>query len=100
MGSDMPGLEIQKAILQNWFKIRSNFGCVIVMIWGFMSWFGVSEMTHVEGRINSGQLIELFCTCLVPTVEEVANKLFSNARNNNIFRQDNDPKHTSRAVKN
>ena len=70
------------------------------MIWGCMSWFGAGGMSRVVGRMNSEQLIGILNTCLVPTVDEIASKLFSNTRNNVIFQQDNDPKHTSRATKN
>ena len=71
-----------------------------MMIWGCISWLCAGEMSPVVGRMNSEQLIGILSTCLVPTVEEVANKLFSNDRNHVLFQQDNDPKHTSRVTKN
>lgn len=77
-----------------------KFGGGSVMIWGCMSWFGAGGMSRVVGRMNSEQLIGILNTCLVPTVDEIASKLFSNARNNVVLQQDNDPKHTSRATKN
>ncbi|KAI1006966.1 hypothetical protein K3495_g1256 [Podosphaera aphanis] len=77
-----------------------KFGGDGVMIWGWMSWFGAGGMSRVVGRMNSEQLIGFLNTFLVPTVDEIASKLFFNARNNVVFQQDNDAKHTSRATKN
>ena len=77
-----------------------KFGGGSVMIWGCMSWLGAGGMSPVVGRMNSEQLIGILNTSLVPTVEEVANKLFSNDRNHVLFQQDNDAKHTSGVTKN
>ena len=77
-----------------------KFGGGSIMIWGCMSWFGTGGLNQVVGRMNSDQLISILSTCLVPTVDEVASKLQLNARNDVIFQQDNDPKHTSAATKN
>ncbi|KAI1002514.1 hypothetical protein K3495_g5689 [Podosphaera aphanis] len=77
-----------------------KFGGGSVMIRGCMSWFGADGMSRVVGRMNSEQLIGILTTCLAPTVDEIASKLFSHARNTVVFQQDNDPKHTSRAAKN
>ncbi|KAI1004026.1 hypothetical protein K3495_g4183 [Podosphaera aphanis] len=77
-----------------------KFGGACVMMWGCMSWFGAGGMSRGVGRMNSEQLIGILNTCLVLTVDEIASKLFSNARNNVVFQQDNDAKHTSRATKN
>ena len=76
-----------------------KFGGGSIMIWGCMSWFGTGGMNQVVGRMNSDQLISILSTCLVPTVDEVASKLQLNARNDVIFQQDNDPKHTSAATR-
>ena len=70
------------------------------MIWGCMSWFGAGGMSRVVGRMNSEQLIGILNTCLVPTVDKIASKLFSNARNNVVFQQDNETEHTSKTTKN
>lgn len=70
------------------------------MILGCMSWLGAGEMSPVVGRMDSEQLNGILSTCLDPTVEEVANKLFSNDRNHILFQQDNNAKHTSRVKKN
>ena len=77
-----------------------KFGGGCVMIWDCISWFGAGGMSRVVERMNSEQLIGILNTCLVPTVDEIASKLFSNARNNVVFQQDNNPKHTSRATNN
>ncbi|KAI0997422.1 hypothetical protein K3495_g10765 [Podosphaera aphanis] len=77
-----------------------KFGGGSVMIWGYMSWLGAGGMNRMVGRMNSEQLIGILNTFLVPTVDEIASKLFFNARNNVVFQQDNDAKHTSRATKN
>ena len=66
-----------------------------VKIWGCMPWLGASGMSHVVGRMNSEQLIGILSTSLVPTIEELANKPFSCAKNHIFFQQDNDPKHKS-----
>lgn len=50
--------------------------------------------------MNSKQLIGILGTCLVLTDEESEKKMFSNARNDVILQQENDPNHTSRATKN
>lgn len=57
-------------------------------------------MSCATGRMNSEYLRGILTTYLVSTMEEVANKLFFNARNDVIFPQDNDTKHKSRAMKN
>ncbi|KAI1000163.1 hypothetical protein K3495_g8035 [Podosphaera aphanis] len=77
-----------------------KFGDGSVMIWGCMSGFGAGGVSRVVGRMNSEQVIGILNTFLVPAVDEIASKLFSNARNNFVFQQDNDAKHTSRAIKN
>ncbi|KAI0996374.1 hypothetical protein K3495_g11806 [Podosphaera aphanis] len=77
-----------------------KFGGGSVMIWGYMSWFGAGGMSPVFSRMNSEQLIGILSTCLVPTVEGVANRLFFNDRNHILFQQDNNIKHTARVIKN
>lgn len=75
-----------------------KFGGYSAMIWGYTYWLDDGGMTRVEEKINLEQLIGILSTCLVLIIE-VANKLFSIGRNSVIFRQDNGPKHTSRAAK-
>ena len=62
-----------------------KFGGGSGMIWGCMSWLGAGGMSHVVGRMNSEQLIGILSTSLVPTIEELANKLFSGAKNHIFF---------------
>ena len=62
-----------------------KFGGGSVMIWGCMSWLGAGGVSHVVGRMNSEQLIGILSTSLVPTIEELANKLFSGAKTHIFF---------------
>lgn len=71
-----------------------------MIIWVCISWLGAGEMSRVTGRMNLDQLFVILNTCLVQTMGEVAINLFFNARNDVIFQQENDAKHTSRATKN
>ena len=69
-----------------------KFGGGSVMIWGCVSWFAACGMSHVVGRMNSEQLIGILSTSLIPKIEELANKLFSDAKTHIYFQQDNDAK--------
>lgn len=77
-----------------------KFGGGNLLIKDCISCFGVIGMSNVVGRMNSDQLLKILDTCLVPSINEVAKKLFPNARNNIVFQQDNDSKLTSGATQN
>lgn len=77
-----------------------KFGGGSLMIWGCMTWFGTGGMSRIVGRMDSEQLISILSTSLIPTIDEVVNKLPLSARDEALFQQDNDPKHTSRSTKN
>jgi hypothetical protein len=64
-----------------------------------MSWLGAGGMSHVVVRMNSEHLIGILSTSLIPTIEELANKLFSGAKNH-IFFQKKKMKPTKRALQN
>lgn len=76
-----------------------KFGGGSVMVWGCFTWLGVGGIEQVEGRMDSTQFLAILTRKLLPTLD--ASSLLPDfpARNDLIFQQDNDPKHTSRVSK-
>ena len=63
------------------------------MVWGCFSWYGVGALHRIEGILKKGQYRQI----LIHQMRPSARRLHGN---NSIFQHDNDPKHTSNAVKN
>lgn len=55
------------------------------MIWGCRSRFGYGIVSPVAGKKNSQQLINIMTTPLLPSVDEVGNKLPSSAKSEVLF---------------
>jgi transposase len=64
-----------------------------IMVWGCFSYHGVGRLHHIEGIMDSKKYIRILDNEMRPS----ADQLFP--RQNWIFQQDNDPKHTSRAAR-
>jgi transposase len=62
-----------------------------LMVWGCMGWNGVGKLVEVQGRMDAAQ----YCEILEEGVMESFEKL-EVPEDEQIFQQDNDPKHTSR----
>ena len=63
-----------------------------VMAWRCFSSAGVGDITVVEGHMNSQMYIRILSSHMIPSARRLLEKTF-------IFQQDNDPKHTTRVVK-
>jgi transposase len=65
-----------------------------VMIWGCMTWKGIGNITNIEGTMNSEMYRNILKAELLDTYEwqELDPEEY-------VFQQDNDPKHTSRLLK-
>ena len=61
------------------------------MIWGYISWDGVSYAAKIDGRID----FDLYCSILENELLESI-KYFKKKRKNILFQQENDPKHKSK----
>jgi len=68
-----------------------KFGGGNLMVWGYMRWNRVGTLCEVEGRMNAKQYISILEECLLRSMEES-----DIDEEDNIFQQDNDPKHTSK----
>ena len=66
-----------------------------LMVWGFMGCNGVGKLVEVEGKMNADQ----YCAILEDEMVESFEKL-EMEKEERIFQQDNDPKHTSKRAKN
>ena len=64
------------------------------MVWGCLGWEGVGRLAEVEGKMNAEQYVDILENNLLPSMEESGISL-----KDVIFRQDNDPKHTSKRAK-
>ena len=62
-----------------------------MMVWGCMGWNGVGLLTEVEGKMDAVQYVDILDGSLSKSVD-----LLEIPREEFIFQQDNDPKHTSR----
>lgn len=72
-----------------------KFGGGNIMVWGCMGWNGVGRLVEVEGRMDAKQYVEILKDGLLPSIQE-SGILKEQA----IFQQDNDPKHTSQLAQN
>ena len=63
------------------------------MVWGCMGWNGVRKLIEVQGKMNAHQ----YCEILEAGVAESFEKL-DMVEDEQIFQQDNDPKHISKKV--
>jgi transposase len=87
----MAGEPLQDKEVQGTVK----FGGGSLMVWGCMSWNGVGILAEVEGRMDAEQYVSILEGNLLPSME------YSGIpRENIIFQQDNDPKHSSKRVQN
>lgn len=66
------------------------------MLWGCMTWAGVGKLALVEGRMNALQYCDILSSNLTPTMDACAVLPDFPPREQLIFQQDNDPKHTSK----
>lgn len=64
-----------------------------IMVWGCMSWNGTGNLTVIEGILNARTYVEI----LRDNLFQSASKL--GIRDDFLFQQDNDPKHTARVTK-
>ena len=71
-----------------------KFGGGSLMMWGCMSWEGVGYATRIEGRMDA----DLYVSILEDELQQSI-KYFKKRRQDLIFQQDNDPKHTSKKAK-
>ena len=65
------------------------------MVWGCMTWHGVGKLCTIKGTMNA----ELYCEIPSKELQETYEILDLN-QDEIIFQHDNDPKHTSKLVKN
>ena len=72
----------------------AKFGGGSIMIWGCMTWEGVGYAAKIDGRMDSDLYLQIL-------KDELLNSLEHYGLNppDIIFQQDNDPKHTSKKVK-
>ncbi len=67
-----------------------------INVWGCFAWSGVGHLCHVKGIIKATHYKQILIHHMNPSAKD----LFSGSnRQNLIFQQDNDPKHTARIVK-
>jgi len=71
-----------------------KFGGGSLIMWGCMSWEGVSYATRIEGRMDA----DLYVGILEDELQQSI-KYFKKRHQDVIFQQDNDPKHTSKKAK-
>jgi hypothetical protein len=64
------------------------------MIWGCVTWKRVGYVTKIDGRMDSDLYLQILKDKLLNTLQYYSLNPF-----NIIFLQDNDPKHTSKKVK-
>lgn len=76
---------------ERYFSKRQHGGGS-VMLWGAMSWYGLSDLCVIHGRMNSEQYCEVLERCLLPFAEQ-------NCPEGWIFQHDNAPCHASQYTK-
>ena len=60
------------------------------MVWGCMGWEGVGRLAEVEGKMDADQYVAILKDHLLPSIEESGIP-----KEEVMFQQNNDPKHTS-----
>ena len=75
-------------------RLTLKFGGGSVMIWGRLSWHGLTPLVRIQGPMNASLYLSILQENLAPFVES-----FSNAERQGVMLgQDNDPKHTARRI--
>jgi transposase len=64
-----------------------------IMVWGCFSWSGTGMLLEIEGKMNKEQYRDILEEGVVASFEKLGIK-----KEERIFQQDNDPKHTSKLV--
>lgn len=64
-----------------------------VMVWGCMTWSGLGQLVHIEGKLDRFQCRDILERDFLGSLDDLGLDLRSI-----IFQQDNDPKHTSKLV--
>jgi transposase len=62
-----------------------------LMVWGCMGWNGVGKLVEVQGKMDADQYCEILDDGMVESFEKL-----DMPGDEQIFQQDNDPKHTSK----
>lgn len=78
---------------------KVKFGGGGIMIWGCMTWAGVGRIALVEGNMNADQYIKILEENLLATLDAIGIMPGFPSREDIIFQQDNDPKHTANKTK-
>lgn len=81
------------------FTPTVKFGGGNVMMWGCLTFAGVGQIAFIEGRMDAQQYIDILDRSLVPTLDACSILPGFPSRQELIFQQDNDPKHTSKKAK-
>ena len=68
-----------------------KFGGGHIMVWGCMGWNGPGILVEVEGKMDATQYVDILKEGLLESIEKLGIP-----REDFIFQQDNDPKHTSK----
>lgn len=76
-----------------------KFGGGSIMIWGCMSWAGPGKIFQVQGRMNGEDYCNILQENLLPTMDALSIIPGLPSKEEIIFQQDNDPKHTSKKAK-
>ena len=64
------------------------------LVWGCMGWNGVGHLAEVEGRMDADQYVSILEDHMLSSLEESGI-----LKEEVIFQQNNDPKHTSKKAK-
>jgi len=83
-----PNQGLQEQFLQHTVK----HGGGSIMVWGCFSWAGLGKLFEIKGKMTG----EVYADILRHNLKVSANKM---GMPGFVFQQDNDPKHTSRVVK-
>ena len=68
-----------------------KFGGGNVMMWGCMFWEGIGYVTRIEGKMDA----QLYCSILEDELQQSL-EFYHKTPDDIIFKQDNDPKYTSK----
>ena len=72
-----------------------KFGGGSLMVWGCFTAKGVGYLTRIDGGLNAELYVNILNDELIQTLE-----YYEYSKDDIVFQQDNDPKHTSRLAKN
>ena len=97
IGNDGPGMKwidtTETGLEKHNVTGTVKFGGGNIMVWGCMTYYGVGHCQLVEGKMNAMQYVEILENSL-----EKSLGLYDLERQDIIFQQDNDPKHTSKTA--